>query len=383
MSNKTANKFKETEIGPIPQDWEVVNFGNLLTLEYGKALKEDSRIDGDIPVFGSNGITGYHSQKLVNGPGIIVGRKGSAGEIIFSEGDFFPIDTTFYVKTDYDIKFIYYLLKGSNIKQLVGSSAVPGLNRNDLYSKKVAIPSDPNKQRQIAEILSSLDNKIEINHKINANLERLVNSLFKKWFVEVGDLPKNWRIGQVSDLIRVESGFPFNSSMFDKDGDYKLVTIKNVQDGFFVTECTDSLSEIPSKMPSHCELKNGDILLSLTGNVGRVCLIHGENYLLNQRVANLIPINENNRAFTYFLFRQKDFQNTLVSISRGTAQQNLSPIETKSLEIVIPPQEILDRFADVANPIFQKLIENNKEIGALSIARDTLLPRLISGKIQV
>jgi type I restriction enzyme S subunit len=129
-------------------------------------------------------------------------------------------------------------------------------------------------------------------------------------------------------------------------------------------------------------LNNGDILLSLTGNVGRVCFVYGENYLLNQRVANLVPIDENNRAFTYFLFRQKDFQNTLIGISRGTAQQNLSPIETKSLEIPIPSQDMLDRFADVANPIFQKLVENYNEIKNLSTLRDSLLPRLMNGKIR-
>jgi type I restriction enzyme S subunit len=136
-------------------------------------------------------------------------------------------------------------------------------------------------------------------------------------------------------------------------------------------------------MPTHCKLKDGDILLSLTGNVGRVCLVNGSNYLLNQRVANLIPIIENNRAFTYFLFRQKDFQNTLMSISRGTAQQNLSPIETKSLEIVVPSQEALDRFSKIASPILKMLIENHNEIRNLLILRDSLLPRLLNGKIVV
>lgn len=378
------DKSKETELGVIPKGWDMNNISGVLSLEYGKALKEENRESGTIPVYGSNGVVGFHNQKLISGPGIIVGRKGSAGEVIFSKEDFFPIDTTYYVKTNFDIKFVYYLLKNSDLKKLVGSSAVPGLNRNDVYSQNILFPKEQNLQKEIAEILSSLDEKIELNHKINSNLEAVANSLLKNLFLDIDDeLPKGWKTGKVSDLIKVESGFPFSSSVFDETGQYKLVTIKNVQDGYFVPECTDSLSNLPEKMPPHCVLKNGDILLSLTGNVGRVCIVTGENYLLNQRVAVLNPINEKNRAFTYLLFRQKEFQNRLQSISRGTAQQNLSPIETTNLEINIPPEEVLNKFAQVSNSIFEILIENLKQIQSLSILRDYLLPRLMNGKIKV
>lgn len=291
------------------------------------------------------------------------------------------------LKREVNPLFIYYLLSSLDYREKILNLDIGGVQPSikvpHLVNLDITIPK-PLTQAKVVGILSSLDDKIEMNRKINKNLEKLAGTIFKKWFVNIGDnLPEGWRIGKIHDLIRIESGFPFNSTMFDCDGDYKLVTIKNVQDGFFVPECTNSLSRIPLKMPPHCKLRSGDILLSLTGNVGRVCQIYSENYLLNQRVANLVPINENNRAFTYFLFRQKDFQNTLMNISHGTAQQNLSPIETKSLDILIPSQEILDRFADAANPIFQKLVENNKEIGALSTTRDALLPGLMSGKIRV
>lgn len=290
-------------------------------------------------------------------------------------------------KTHIDQGWLFYLLAGDDFIKLAsgGSSGtrMPRADWNHLKDTLWPVP-ELSEQKKIAEVLTSLDDKIELNRKINNNLEILVGIIFKQRFVDVkNNLPSGWRIGKVSDLIRVESGFPFNSAMFDDLGKYKLVTIKNVQDGYFVTECTDSLSEIPQKMPAHCQLKDGDILLSLTGNVGRVCLVNGLNYLLNQRVANLIPIIENNRAFTYFLFRQKDFQNTLMSISRGTAQQNLSPIETKSLEIVVPSQEALDSFSKFASPILKMLIENHNEIRNLLTLRDSLLPRLLNGKIRV
>ncbi|MFH1048354.1 MAG: restriction endonuclease subunit S, partial [Patescibacteria group bacterium] len=140
MQKNNQTKFKETEIGTIPEEWEIISIGNILSLEYGKALKDENRIVGEIPVYGSNGVVGFHNQKLVDGPGIIVGRKGSAGEVIFSKKDFFPIDTTYFVKTNFDTKYVYYLLKNTDIKQLVSSSAVPGLNRNDVYSQQIEIP---------------------------------------------------------------------------------------------------------------------------------------------------------------------------------------------------------------------------------------------------
>jgi type I restriction enzyme S subunit len=319
---------------------------------------------------------------------LIVSNSGSAGIPKFLAVDGCIHDGWLYF-TEYknlDDKFFYYwwLYNGQRVSDTYANGAVlQNLNTDLVRNLFIATPKIE-EQKKISSILWNIDDKIELNRKINNNLETLVGVIFKQWFIDVKDnLPLGWKIGKVSDVVKVESGFPFNSRMFDDLGKYKLVTIKNVQDGYFVTECTDSLSELPQKMPTHCKLKDGDILLSLTGNVGRVCLVNGSNYLLNQRVANLIPIIENNRAFTYFLFRQKDFQNTLMSISRGTAQQNLSPIETKSLEIVVPSQEALDRFSKIASPILKMLIENHNEIRNLLILRDSLLPRLLNGKIVV
>jgi len=414
MSIKKTTKFKETDIGPIPEEWELLPLKKLTTKIGSGATPRGGNdtysTDGKYRLIRSQNIFDDHfeysglahineeqatelSNVEVKENDVLLNITGaSLGRVNIVPVDVLPARVNQHVailRTNEKLNYIFlknYLCLQKVKSYILGHNA--GATREAITKGMVEnfiIPvPDINEQKKIAEILSSINDKIELSRKISVNLEKLAGAIFKKWFVNVGDdLPKGWKIGRVSDLIRVESGFPFNSGMFDCDGDYKLVTIKNVQDGFFVPECTDSLSKIPPKVPPHCKLKNGDILLSLTGNVGRVCLIYGENYLLNQRVANLVPINENNRAFTYFLFRQKEFQNILMSISRGTAQQNLSPIETKSLEIVIPSQEALDSFADVANPIFQKLVENNKEIGILSATRDTLLPRLMSGKIRV
>jgi len=158
-----------------------------------------------------------------------------------------------------------------------------------------------------------------------------------------------------------------------------------VQNGNFIIECDSAITKdnIPTNMDSECYLHDGDILLSLTGNVGRVCFVYGGEYLLNQRVAKLVPLKEQNRAFVYFLFRQLEMQNQLINMAKGSAQPNLSPVETGKIEISIPSQDILDKFNRLINPIYNQLIKNKKENQKLTELRDLLLPKLMNGEIRV
>ena len=133
------DKLVDSELGEIPEGWEVKILGNLLELTYGKALKADNRKqDGETPVYGSNGQVGWHNMSLVRGPGIVVGRKGNPGTVTWAHSNFFPIDTTFYVvpKNDKNILyFLYFALKSQNLSSLAADSAVPGLNRNLAYKQ--------------------------------------------------------------------------------------------------------------------------------------------------------------------------------------------------------------------------------------------------------
>lgn len=132
-----VNPFRESKHA-------LVRVKDLLELQYGKPLSENEREKGDYPVMGSNGITGYHNQYLIEAPAVIVGRKGSAGKVTFVEANCFPIDTTFYVenKSNYPIKYLYYLLLALPLKDLSKSMGVPGLNRNDAHNLRVPKP-DP------------------------------------------------------------------------------------------------------------------------------------------------------------------------------------------------------------------------------------------------
>jgi type I restriction enzyme S subunit len=159
----------------IPEDWKPKELGEILVLEYGKPLKEEDRTGSGYPVLGSNGIVGYHDDYLIEGPGIVVGRKGTAGSIVWVEENFYPIDTTFYIKDKLGTKqlyFLYLMLLRTKIKQVESSSAVPGLNRNFVYSIKIAEPSITVIQN-FNKILEPIFSKLKACNKENQQLSRL------------------------------------------------------------------------------------------------------------------------------------------------------------------------------------------------------------------
>jgi type I restriction enzyme S subunit len=174
--------FEDYELGEIPGGWSVDKLGNLIDLSYGKALKEENRRRGDVAVFGSNGQVGWHNEKLVAGPGIVVGRKGNPGVVRWVATDFFPIDTTFYVvpkgETRY-LHFLFYVLKKHDLASLGADSAVPGLNRNLAYMSQQVVP-----RGAVIEVFDSivrpLFQRIDESEKENRSLAALRDTLLPK-----------------------------------------------------------------------------------------------------------------------------------------------------------------------------------------------------------
>ncbi|HPX23304.1 MAG TPA: restriction endonuclease subunit S, partial [Mesotoga sp.] len=169
-------------LGPIPKGWRIGRIEDVCEFSYGKALKADKRIQGRIPVYGSNGQIGWHNESLVSGPGIIVGRKGNPGLIHWSKEDFFPIDTTFYVVPRVGksiMHFLYFALKHVDLPRLSADSAVPGLNRNIAYMQQLVIPTE--------QLLRDFENRISIIFDLlqtncwqNQSLSELRDSLLPK-----------------------------------------------------------------------------------------------------------------------------------------------------------------------------------------------------------
>ena len=134
----------------VKNNWEIKNLGEFIKLKYGFSLPEKDRVHGKIPVYGSSGIVGHHNTSSVKGPGIIVGRKGNVGAISFSNDDFWPIDTAYYIEENkgfYDIKFLFFLLRTLSLNTFDTAAAVPGLSRDSFYNIETKIPSLPIQQK--------------------------------------------------------------------------------------------------------------------------------------------------------------------------------------------------------------------------------------------
>jgi type I restriction enzyme, S subunit len=302
-------------------------------------------------------------------------------------------------KEKVDPAFIcYYLLSPKMQHELLSKSAgstVPHVNVKDIKDLNLFnLPQLPI-QKRLASILSAYDDIIENNLKRIKLLEEIAQRFYEEWFVkfkvngeqlsidETTGLPVGWKFESFNKIVEIISGFPFKSGDYVEDGKFKIVTIKNVQDGYFIPETTDSLLEIPTKLKAEQVLNTSDIIVSLTGNVGRICLVYGDNYLLNQRVAKVVPLDEYSKAYVYFLLRSKAMITSLENLSNGAAQQNLSPINMGNMKVNIPDKKLIMKFGELANNIIDLISTLNLENQKLKESRDILLPRLMSGTINV
>jgi len=262
---------------------------------------------------------------------------------------------------------------------------------------EVQLPPRPIQDR-IAGILSAYDELIENSQRRIKVLETMARNLYRDWFVHyrypghentplipshLGEIPKGWEVKKLGDFVEFRSGFAFKSSTFSTEGEHRLVTIKNVQDGSFNPESESRLTELPTKMPSYCLLEDGDILLSLTGNVGRVCLVYDGPFLLNQRVSKLVPVESFDWAMTYCLFREPAMRMQLEQLSNGVAQQNLSPVLASKQDFACPSNELRQQFSTLASPMVKGIVQLYTKIQNLRKTRDLLLPRLLSGQIPL
>lgn len=369
---QVENKFKQAEIGGAPKKWRESRVGDHIELAYGDGLPERDRKKGAIPVFGSNGITGFHDKALVKGPGIIIGRKGTVGQVAFSKTDFWPIDTTYYVKIkgDDDIVFWYYFLNTLGLNQMNSHSAVPGLNRDNVYEISTLLPS-LSEQRAIAKILSDLDEKIELNRQMNKTLESIAQAIFKQWFVDFepwgGEQPDDWQSYTLGDISVLSAGgdrpkvysekpsitctIPIYSNGIDNDGLYGYTNSAKIIDE--------------------------SVTVSARGTIGFTCL-RQVPYFPIVRLISLVP-NPRYLSAKYLYLWLKN-----INISgTGTTQQQLTVPDFKKTEILIPTPEIIKRFTIVADSIFAQITANKNENTTITAIRDSLLPRLMSGKIRV
>jgi type I restriction enzyme S subunit len=394
-------------MGSENDNWIPTSLGDIITLNYGESLPERKRIPGKIPVYGSNGITGYHNQALVSGPGIIVGRKGTSGVVHYCKTDYFPIDTTFYItpSKDYDLRFIYYLLQKLKLNRLNFDSAVPGLNRNVAYSINVNLPPLP-EQQKIASILGALDDKIELNYEMNKTLEEMTEAIFKRWFVDFEfpdengkpykssggemvyseelqkEIPKGWEVKRVKEMGKVITGGTPSTRRPEYYGnDFPFVKIPDMRENVFVVRTESYISKLGAESKKKKLLPPLSVCVSCIATPGLVSLTYVTS-LTNQQINSIICNKNISPYFGYLMMKNVSYE-IILGGSGGTATLNLNKSNFSRIKVIIPDDETMKSFNTSVEPIFSCILVNQKESYDLSAIRDTLLPKLLSGEIRV
>lgn len=298
---------------------------------------------------------------------------------------------------------LYWLKNNSSLIESMGSgTTVKGIRLEqltDLYFKDVDIKT----QQKIAKVLSNYDDLIENNNKRIKILEEMAQKIYKEWFVdfkfpghetatfkdsELGKIPTDWKVGTIKDINDVKGGYAFKREDLKDTGECGVIKIKNIQSGDIdVTSCQYISEDIAQKAYAY-RLFAGDMLIAMTGaQVGKVGIMPKteQHYYLNQRVGKFVPNKEyivNNQYLSMCTSSEK-FNILINNVASGVAQPNISSSQIESIEILAPKAEILTKFETLVNPLFMETMVFKEKNAILKQTRDLLLPRLISGEIDV
>jgi type I restriction enzyme S subunit len=356
-------------------EWKMIALEEAIEFRNGKS-PPDRRYTGLNPIFGGNGIIGYTEKSNSDFETIAVGRVGAyCGNVYYYKGKCWVTDNAIIgkINSSYDGLFLFYLLKMIDLNSYRSGSSQPLINQSILNSIQVKIPPLPT-QTRIAAILSALDDKIELNRRTNVTLEATAQVIFKEWFVdfrfpgatgemkdsELGAIPKGWGIGRIGDLVTISSGKGLKKDQLKDDGFPVLGA--NGRIGF-----------------SERFLYNEELIL--TGRVGTLGTFQLVNYKvwISDNVLILKPIDKVNYHYVYFWMKTIDFAN----LNRGSTQPLVTKTDLENQPVIIPENALLHEFNRVCRSMFMSISTLIQQETTLSQIRDILLPKLMSGEIEV
>ena len=352
-------------------------WGDLISLEYGKPVKDKAKKDGKYPVYGTNGQIGTSDlPPLCNHASIILGRKGAYRGVHYSSTPFSVIDTAFYAVNLHpellDIKWAYYKFLTYDINSMDSGSAIPSTDRYEIYAIEVELPDTSLQEKQV-QLLECFDDKILNLRQINDNLQQQAQALYKHYFpYSVGDeLPDGWRIGSVGEIIEIH-----DSKRIPLSGAERAKMEKKTYPYYGAAALMDYVDDY---------IFDGKYLL--LGEDGTV--VDDAGYPILQYVWGQFWVNNHAHILTgklgfnveslYMLFKQTPVK----TIVTGAVQPKISQANLRSIQVVIPPSKLLTDYNSQIEPLFALLRTNEEANKSLTALRDTLLPKLMSGEIDV
>ena len=387
-------------------NWKKI--GQIVNFKRGYDLPSHMREDGEYPILSSSGITGYHNEFKAEGEGLVTGRYGTLGEMYYINGRYWPHNTALYV-TDFKgnhPKYVYYLLKSLTSLSKSDKSTVPGINRNDLH--EIEIPYvEREYQVPIASALSALDTKIELNNRINTELEGMAKMLYDYWFVQFDfpnaegksyktsggkmvwneelkrEIPEVWEVEKLGDYGDFKNGINYDPEI-EGDTLAKIINVRNIS-GSSLSISPYDLDDIylKGKDVEKYLLTERDILIARSGIPGatRLMLEFDDNtiycgFIIRFQVQDFQYKN-------YLFYNLKNLEKSATAKSAGTIMQNINQDTLKNLKFIFPNEEIIVNFNKIIQPIFLKIKDINKENQNLTSLRDWLLPMLMNGQVTV
>lgn len=420
-----------------------VPLNEYITLQRGFDLPIHDRINGTVPVVASTGIVGFHDEAKVVGPGVVIGRSGSIGGGQFIKEDFWPLNTTLWVKDfkGHNPRFIYYLLKNIDFSSLNVGSGVPTLNRNHFTSIEV-INFDEDEEIIIAGILGNIDDKIDLNRQINQTLEQIAQAIFKSWFVdfdpvkakieakekgedperaamcaisgksdkeleqlspeqleqlsktaalfpdeledsELGMIPKEWEIGIISDYGQVVTGKTPSTKVLDNfGGGIPFITPTDISDDTYIIKTDRCLTKQGQHAVRNCVIPKYSICVTCIGSQMGKVVINSTTSVTNQQINSILLHHDFHRFYVYLNLRMRRNELRLMG-SSGSTMPIINKKTFSELSILRPPNIVAEQFHHCVHSLFYEVLLLLKEASILATLRDTLLPKLISGELRL
>lgn len=320
-------------------NWKNYKLGDILKVKSGKDKKSIECEAGKYQILGTGGEIGRTNSFLYNKPSVLIGRKGTIDKPIYKENPFWTVDTLFYTEIKHVVlpKYVYYLFLTINWPRYNEASGVPSLTSTTIEKIRVRLP-DLETQQKIVQILDAARSESKIIDRQIEKEREALESLCQK------TIYSNAPNSKLGDVINLASGYAFKSTNYVEGGKYHIITIANVQDKTISLSKTNHINELPNDLQKHQILDLGDIILSMTGNVGRVARINVKNCLLNQRVGKIIP-KAVDSDYLYYLLTFGRFKKYMQHKAQGGAQSNLSNKDIGSYPIYLPDIEEQKRIA--------------------------------------
>ena len=368
---------------------KILPFREFVTLQRGFDLPKKDMKTGIYPVVGSTSIIGYHAEFKANPPGVVIGRSGSLGSVSYISEKYWPHNTSLWVR---DFKgniprYVYYFLQTLKLQRYDSGAAVPTLNRNHLDSLELRI-HNLSTQRKIAVVLSNYDDLIENNTRRIKILEEMAQTIYHEWFVEfrfpgsenvkmveseLGLIPQGWDVKQLGEMCNVVMGQSPKSEFYNE-----------LREGLpFHQGVTDFGDRFPSDRV-YCTIQNrtadpDDILFSVRAPVGRINVAN-KKIVIGQ---GLSAIRNKSGNQTFLLQQLKDRFQEEDTMGVGTIFNAIRKTDLLEIQLLVPPDSLIAEFEEIAAPISSLLGNLTKENVNLRKTRDLLLPKLISGELDV